>query len=313
MSSKGQTSQTLQDILDSTDDAKFPDLLDKFIQDANISVPEGIDTAKIVSRKKRLIESAGNVTSVIMKAVRNMNDTLIDSGDYQDYQELFKNFTLLSEEERKNITKQIDNSEDYENIQNIQELDESEINNRIFGPLLSGLTGALINPFFSALANQVVSAVAKPLIQAAASLIKILLDNFVDQIGLFTPLLRTIMQPIGGLVNTVFDDTFDSFMPEGYYKEVKSANNTRFNDTNAIDYDDTTWELGLVNQSYSWNPTNSPNMCEKAQKTFCPQSSNGFVYLDNADCKYDYWNSSSTNKTEHKPGQKCNEYIYAQM
>ena len=90
MASKGQTSDSLQEILDSSDDAKFPDLLDQFIHDANISVPEGINASNVVIRKRRLIESAGNVTSVIMKASSNMSETLRES---EEYQEIVRNLT----------------------------------------------------------------------------------------------------------------------------------------------------------------------------------------------------------------------------
>ena len=146
MTSKGQNSETLQEILDSTEDVKFPDLLDQFIHDANISVPEGINTSKIVSRKRRLIESAGNVTSVIMKAFSNMSETLRES---EEYQEIVKNLTLMTEEERSNLTLQLRNPEENPNIQNIQQLAGLQNNNRVlFDPLLNGLADALIGPFF---------------------------------------------------------------------------------------------------------------------------------------------------------------------
>ena len=280
MSSKGQNSQTLQEILDSTEDTNFRNLLDKFIDDANISVPEGIDTAKIVSRKRRLIESAGNVTSEIMKAVNDMTETLKES---EEYKELFKNWTSMSEEEKNNFTKQLDNAEENPNIQNIQQIAGLQSNNRVlFDPLLSGLADALIGPFFDQLGSSVVGSLAEPLVNAAGKLIKILLEQYVDQIEIFTPLLKDIMEPIGGLVNDVFDDTKDAFMPDGYFKNTT---------------DD--WELGLKKQEYSWNPTDSPIMCKRAQYIFCK-----------TDCENnnEYWNDS-----EKKPGPRCNEFILAQM
>ena len=283
MASKGQTSETLQDILDSSKDGTFPDLLDQFIQDANISVPEGINASKIVSRKRRLIESAGNVTSVIMKAFSNMSETLRES---EEYQEIVKNLTLMPEEERINLTLQLRNAKEDPNVQNIQQLAGLQNNNRVlFDPLLSGLADALIGPFFNQLGGSVVSSIANPLVSAAGTLIKILLDQYVEQIEIFTPLLKDIMTPIGGLVNGLFDDTKDAFMPDGYYTEVT---------------DD--WELGLKKQGYSWNPTDSPIMCKRARYIFCESD---------CDNEEEYWNDSDP--MNERPGPRCNEFILAQM
>ena len=283
MNSKGQTSETLKNILHSTNDTKFPDLLDQFIHDANISVPEGLDAAKIVRRKRRLIESAGNVTSLIMKAVNNMTETLKES---REYKELVKNITSMSEEERYNLTLKMGNTtEEKQNIQNIQQLAGLGNTNRVlFDPLLDGLAGALIGPFFSTLGTSVVPSLATPLLEAASDLLKILLNQYVDEIQNFTPLLKNIMMPIGGLVNELFNDASDVFMPDGYYTEVT---------------DD--WQLGFKKQEYSWNPTgtDSPNMCKKARDIFCT-----------SDCEtnIEYWN-----EIEERPGPKCNEFIFSQM
>ena len=83
------------------------------------------------------------------------------------------------------------------------------------------------------------------------------------------------------------------------------------------------WKLGLKEEKYPWNPNNSTNMCEEAQKFFCKanpdlllggRSFGGHeanIILPTSrsnDCFNKYWNEET--KT---PGPMCNEFILSQM
>ena len=287
MASKGHNKTTLQKILESTEEDQFPNLLGQFMIDANISVGGNIDAANIVRRKRREIEEAGNATELIMKAVSNITETLEKS---EEYQELKINLTSMSEEELTNFTVYLRNSE---NIQDIGNLTEFDKNNRFFdlgdllgglvdslvSPLLNGLLDSLIVPFIDTLGTNIVPTLAEPLLNAAGRLLKILLQQIMDNLDPLKPQIKGILKPLGDVTNEVFNESFDILMPTGYMTTPDAAD----------------WALGKKEQTYGWNPEESPNMCKKAQSVF-----EGGLN--------DYWNDQT-----ETPGKKCNEFIFSQM
>ena len=107
-------------------------------------------------------------------------------------------------------------------------------------PILGGLADALIVPLFNTLTESIVPAVAEPLMKAAGSLLKILLQQIVDNLNPLTPVIKALLMPGGSVVNDVFKDSFDVFMPPGYIPTPSG--------------------LGLEEQTNGWNPENSPKI-----------------------------------------------------
>ena len=82
MESKGHSFETLHNLLQSERD--ISNELTRFLRDANITVPEDVDSVSFILRNKRQIETVGNVTAEFLKTKENSEVLKKITEDFSD-------------------------------------------------------------------------------------------------------------------------------------------------------------------------------------------------------------------------------------